>query len=450
MRNLDQIMEMNSHLIHSFADLHSIKQDGGPTVITGAEGAYVVNSEGEKMLDGIGGLWCVNIGHGRREIIDAITKQLHELDYYSTFYNLTHPLAAELADKITSLAPDNLNHVYFANSGSVANDTAIRILHHYYNRIGKPKKKKILSRIGAYHGSTHLAIAMTTPAYRIGWDSAEELVHHLSSPLPYRRPDGITEEEFCDHLIDEMKTTIEGMGAENIACFIAEPVMGAGGVILPPEGYHQRAEAVMRAYDIKTISDEVVTAFCRLGPFFASEEVFQIRPDIITSAKGLTSGYQPMSATLISDEIYEVISAPGDFFLHGMTYSGHPACCAAALANIALMEQEDLPNRVKHTGKSFENTMKGLLDLDIVGDVRGSHFMIGIEFVSDKATKQIFGDDIMIGKRVAREAQARGLVVRPLGHMAVLSPPLILTETQIDQIGTILRESIMAVQNQLG
>ena len=450
MRNLDQIMEMNSHLIHSFADLHSIKQDGGPTVITGAEGAYVVNSEGEKMLDGIGGLWCVNIGHGRREIIDAITKQLHELDYYSTFYNLTHPLAAELADKITSLAPDNLNHVYFANSGSVANDTAIRILHHYYNRIGKPKKKKILSRIGAYHGSTHLAIAMTTPAYRIGWDSAEELVHHLSSPLPYRRPDGMTEEEFCDHLIDEMKTTIEGMGAENIACFIAEPVMGAGGVILPPEGYHQRAEAVMRAYDIKTISDEVVTAFCRLGPFFASEEVFQIRPDIITSAKGLTSGYQPMSATLISDEIYEVISAPGDFFLHGMTYSGHPACCAAALANIALMEKEDLPNRVKHTGKSFENTMKGLLDLDIVGDVRGSHFMIGIEFVSDKATKQIFGDDIMIGKRVAREAQARGLVVRPLGHMAVLSPPLILTETQIDQIGTILRESIMAVQNQLG
>jgi adenosylmethionine-8-amino-7-oxononanoate aminotransferase len=443
-------MEMNSHLIHSFADLHSIKQDGGPTVITGAEGAYVVNSEGEKLLDGIGGLWCVNIGHGRREIIDAITKQLHELDYYSTFYNLTHPLAAELADKITSLAPDNLNHVYFANSGSVANDTAIRILHHYYNRIGKPKKKKILSRIGAYHGSTHLAIAMTTPAYRIGWDSAEELVHHLSSPLPYRRPDGMTEEEFCDHLIDEMKTTIEGMGAENIACFIAEPVMGAGGVILPPEGYHQRAEAVMRAYDIKTISDEVVTAFCRLGPFFASEEVFQIRPDIITSAKGLTSGYQPMSATLISDEIYEVISAPGDFFLHGMTYSGHPACCAAALANIALMEQEDLPNRVKHTGKSFENTMKGLLDLDIVGDVRGSHFMIGIEFVSDKATKQIFGDDIMIGKRVAREAQARGLVVRPLGHMAVLSPPLILTETQIDQIGTILRESIMAVQNQLG
>ncbi len=449
MNNLDEIMEMNSHLIHSFADLHSIKQDGGPTVITGAEGAYVRNSEGEKLLDGIGGLWCVNIGHGRREIIDAITRQLTELDYYSTFYNLTHPLAAELAAKVTSLAPDNLNHVYFANSGSVANDTAVRILHHYYNRIGKPQKKKILSRIGAYHGSTHLAIAMTTPAYRVGWDSAEELVHHLSSPLPYRRPDGMTEDEFCDHLIDEMKTTIEAIGAENIACFIAEPVMGAGGVILPPEGYHQKAEAVMRAYDIKTISDEVVTAFCRLGPFFASEEVFQTRPDIITSAKGLTSGYQPMSATLISDEIYDVISAPGDFFLHGMTYSGHPACCAAALANIALMEQEDLPTRVSQTGKRFENTMKGLLDLDIVGDVRGSHFMIGIEFVADKSSKQIFGDDIMIGKRVAREAQARGLVVRPLGHMAVLSPPLILTENQIDEIGTILRESILATQNQL-
>lgn len=450
MHDLDKIMEMDSHLIHSFADLHSIKQDGGPTVITGAEGAYVRNSEGEKLLDGIGGLWCVNIGHGRREIIDAITKQLTELDYYSTFYNLTHPLAAELAAKVTSLAPAHLNHVYFANSGSVANDTAVRILHHYYNRIGKPQKKKILSRIGAYHGSTHLAIAMTTPAYRTGWDSAEELVHHLSSPLPYRRPDGMTESAFCDHLIDEMKTTIEDIGAENIACFIAEPVMGAGGVILPPEGYHKRAEEVMRAYDIKTISDEVVTAFCRLGPFFASEDIFHTSPDIITSAKGLTSGYQPMSATLISDEIYEVISAPGDFFLHGMTYSGHPACSAAALANITLMEKEDIPKRVSHTGKLFENTMKGLMDLDIVGDVRGSHFMIGIEFVADKTTKRIFDDEIMIGKRIAREAQARGLVVRPLGHMAVLSPPLILTEEQIAEIGIILRESIIAIQNQLG
>lgn len=449
MTNLDKIMQMNSHLIHSFADLHDVKQDGGPTVITSAEGAYVQNSEGEKLIDGIGGLWCVNIGHGRHEIIEAITKQLQELDYYSTFYNLTHPLAAELAEKVTSLAPANLNHVYFANSGSVANDTAIRILHHYYNRIGKPEKKKILSRIGAYHGSTHLAIAMTTPAYRVGWDSAEELVHHLSSPLSYRRPDGMTEDEFCDHLIDEMKTSIEQIGAENICCFIAEPIMGAGGVIVPPEGYQKRAEEVMRAYDIKTVSDEVVTAFCRLGSFFASEEVFGITPDIITTAKGLTSGYQPMSATLISDEIYDVISESGNYFLHGMTYSGHPACAAAALTNIALMENEDLPQHVHHVGKIFENTMKSLGDLDIVGDVRGSHFMIGIEFVADKSTKTVFDDEVMIGKRVAKAAQARGLVVRPLGHMAVLSPPLILNEQLVSDIGTILRDSIIDVQNSL-
>ena len=449
MINLDEVMEMNSHLIHSFADLHGIKQDGGPTVITSAEGAYVRNSEGEKLLDGIGGLWCVNIGHGRHEIIEAISNQLHELDYYSTFYNLTHPLAAELAAKVTSLAPSTLNHVYFANSGSVANDTAIRILHHYFNRIGKPEKKKILSRIGAYHGSTHLAIAMTTPAYREGWDSADDIVHHLSSPLTYRRPDGMSEEEFCDHLIDEMKTTIEHIGAENICCFIAEPIMGAGGVIVPPHGYHKRAEEVMRSYDIMTVSDEVVTAFCRLGSFFASEDVFGLTPDIITTAKGLTSGYQPMSATLISDEIYDVISASGSYFLHGMTYSGHPACAAAALANISLMEKEGLPEYVRHAGKIFENKMRSLTDLDIVGDVRGSHFMIGLEFVSDKATKEIFADDIMIGKRVARAAQARGLVVRPLGHMAVLSPPLILSEQQIDDVASILRESIIDVQNGL-
>lgn len=449
MFDLEKVMSMNSHLIHSFADLHGIKQDGGPTVITGAEGAYVRNSEGEKLLDGIGGLWCVNIGHGRKEIIEAISKQLYELDYYSTFYNLTHPLAAELAQKITDLAPAHLTHVYFANSGSVANDSAVRILHHYFNRIGQPKKKKILSRIGAYHGSTHLAIAMTTPAYREGWDSAEDLVHHLSSPLPYRRPDGMSEDEFCDFLIDEMKTTIEDIGAENIACFIAEPIMGAGGVIVPPKGYHQRAESVMRDYEIKTISDEVVTAFCRLGSFFASEQVFGIKPDMITVAKGLTSGYQPMSATLISEEIYDVISAPGDYFLHGMTYSGHPACAAAALANIALMEKEGLPQHVQHMGKIFENTIRGLGDLDIVGDVRGSHFMIGIEFVADKSSKKVFADEIMIGKRVARAAQARGLVVRPLGHMAVLSPPLILSEEQVNDIGAILRDSILEVQQNL-
>jgi adenosylmethionine-8-amino-7-oxononanoate aminotransferase len=445
----DEILVLDEHLVHSFADLNALKEPQARTVIAEAHGAYVYDSDGNKFLDGIGGLWCVNVGHGRREIIDAIAGQLRKLDYYSTFYNLTHPQAARLSDKIASLAPGPLNHVYFANSGSVANDTAIRILHHYFNRLGKPDKKKILSRIGAYHGSTHLAVAMTTPAYRQDWDSAEELVHFLSSPYPYRRPDGMSVSQFLDFLINEMVEAVEKLGAENIAAFIAEPILGAGGVIVPPEGYHRKTRDVCECYDIKYISDEVVTAFGRLGHMFASEDVFGVVPDIITTAKGLTSGYQPLSATILSDEIFDVVSGPGGRFLHGMTYSGHPAACAAALANIALMEEEDLCGHVRTHGVRFAEALKSLEELAIVGEVRGSHFMQGIEFVSDKASKTAFEDDVNIGNKIARHAQERGLIVRPLGSMAVLSPPLILGDGEIDFVASVLRDSIVATEEDL-
>lgn len=442
---LNQILNNDTHNVHSFADLWSLKQPGETTVISKSKGVHVYDASGNRFLDGIGGLWCVNVGHGRDEIIDAIASQMRELDYYSTFYNLTHPLASELSEKIASMAPGSLNHVYFANSGSVANDSAIRILHAYYNRLGQPQKKKILSRIGAYHGSTYLAIAMTTPAYREGWDSADELVHHLACPNAYREANGMNDTEFLDFLAEDMKSSIEKIGAENIACFIAEPIMGAGGVIVPPAGYHRRTAEICSEYDIKYISDEVVTAFGRIGHMFASKAAFDIEPDVITTAKGLTSGYQPMSATIISDEIFEVMSAPGTMFLHGMTYSGHPACAAAALANIAIMETESIPEKVRTTGKIFEQGLRKLEELDIVGQVRGSHFMMGLEFVRDKVTKAVFDDEIKIGSRVAQAAQSRGLIVRPLGNMAVMSPPLVLTEAQIEEFVAILRDSISAV-----
>ena len=443
--DLERILSGDRHHLHSFADLWSLKQRGETTVIAKSEGVHVYDAAGNRFLDGIGGLWCVNVGHGRDEIIDAIARQMRELDYYSTFYNLTHPLASQLAEKVAALAPGSLNHVYFANSGSVANDTAVRILHAYYNRLGQPQKKKILSRIGAYHGSTYLAIAMTTPAYSKGWDSAEELVHHLVCPYAYREADGMSDGEFLDFLAEDMKNAIEGIGAENIACFIAEPIMGAGGVIVPPEGYHQRTRALCSEYDIKYISDEVVTAFGRIGHMFASQDVFGIEPDIITTAKGLTSGYQPMSATVISDEIFEVMSAPGAMFLHGMTYSGHPACAAAALANIDIMERESIPQRVQTTGKIFEKGLLELEDLEIVGQVRGSHFMMGLEFVRNKTTREVFDEELKIGSLVAQAAQARGLIIRPLGNMVVMSPPLVLSEGQIEEMIAILRDSISAV-----
>ncbi|MGR1583150.1 aminotransferase class III-fold pyridoxal phosphate-dependent enzyme [Thalassobius sp. S69A] len=445
----DAVLTADTHLVQSFADLNALKQNGARTVIVGAQGAHVTDSDGNQLIDGIGGLWCVNVGHGRSEIIDAITEQLNTLDYYSTFYNFTHPTAAALAAKLAELAPGHLNAVHFGNSGSVANDSAIRILHHYYNRLGQPQKKLILSREGAYHGSTHLAIAMTTPAYSDGWDKAEGLVHHLKCPHYWRNGDGMTEAEFLTSLLEDAKTRIEALGAENIACFIAEPVMGAGGVIVPPEGYHAQMAALCRSYDIKYIADEVVTAFGRLGHFFASQDVFGMQPDIITTAKGLTSGYQPLSATILSDEIHEVISDPGGTFLHGMTYSGHPAGSAAALANIALMERDALPERVRSTGKRFENNLKALADLELVGEVRGSHFMIGIEFVRNKDTKEPFDPEEQVGLKVAQAAQARGLIARPLGNILILSPTLIMTEQMIDDTAAILRESITEVQSSL-
>lgn len=259
----------------------------------------------------------------------------------------------------------------------------------------------------------------------------------------------MTEAEFTDALLDDMKSEIESLGAENIACFIGEPIMGAGGVIVPPEGYHARVADLCRDYEIKVISDEVVTAFGRLGHFFASKDVFGFQPDIITTAKGLTSGYQPLSATILSDEIHEVISGPGGMFLHGMTYSGHPAASAAGLANIALMERDQIPQTARTTGKLFETTLKGLGDLDIVGEVRGSHFMIGIEFVKDKVSKEIFDPSLNIGLKVAQKCQEKGLIARPLGHILILSPTLILSPEQIATIGAILRESITEVMAEL-
>jgi adenosylmethionine-8-amino-7-oxononanoate aminotransferase len=445
-QSTDTILTNDAHLIQSFANLDGLKQRDARTAIVAAKGAYVTDSEGNELIDGIGGLWCVNVGHGRDEIIDAITNQLKTLDYYSTFYNFTHPAAAALAAKLAELAPGSLNRVYFANSGSVGNDTAVRILHHYNNRLGRPNKKKILSRIGAYHGSTHLAMAMTTPAHSEGWDTAADgLVHHLRSPYAYREAGGMNEAEFLEALADDMLEAIKNIGAENIAAFIAEPIMGAGGVLVAPDGYHARMRQITADHDIKYIADEVVTAFGRLGHMFASKDMYGMVPDILNTAKGLTSGYQPLSATIISDEIYDVISEPGAMFLHGMTYSGHPAAAAAGLANIDILEREKIPENVRVTGKVFERALRGLEDMDIVGEVRGSHFMMGIEFVKDKETKATFGDDINVGLMIAQAAQQRGLIARPLGNILILSPTLIMDEPMIGEIEGILRESIGAV-----
>lgn len=441
------------HHVHPWTDFASFKEKGS-LVLADAEGAYVSDVEGNKYLDGIGGLWCVNVGYGRKEIAQAMARQAEKMVYYSSFGHHTSIPAAELAYKLAMLAPGPLNHIQFGTGGSMANDTAVRMIHYYFNRLGKKTKKKIITRHDGYHGSTYLSMSLTGVEFdHQGFDIIEDgLIQRISAPNTYRRPDGMSLDEFCDELVNEFEEKINQLGAENVAAFIAEPIMGAGGVIVAPPGYHARMLAVCRKNEVLYIADEVVTAFGRLGHFFASESVFGMVPDIITSAKGLSSAYAPLSATILSDEFYDVISEPptdGSLLTHGFTYSGHPVCCAAALKNIEIIEREDLCGHIRDVGPYLEQQLATLSDLDIVGDVRGSHFMMCVENVADKETKQLLAPEIEVGNRIAAAAEKRGVLVRPISHLNVLSPPLILDRDQIDTLVSVLRESIVEVMDDL-
>lgn len=440
------------HYIHPWTDFSTFKEEGS-LIMAESEGAYVIDSEGNRYIDGIGGLWCVNIGYANEEMAQAIAEQVRRITYYSTFGHLTTPPAAELAAKLAELTPGKLNHVFYGTGGSMSNDTAIRIIHFYFNRLGKKNKKKIISRTDGYHGSTYLAMTLTGIEFdHQGFDLAPDLVHHIPAPNPYRRPDGMSLEEFCDEKVADLENKILELGPENVACFIAEPVMGAGGVIVPPPGYHRRTREVCDRYEVLYISDEVVTGFGRLGHFFASESVFDFVPDIITCAKGISSGYVPLSATLLSEAMYDVISVPqaeGAMFTHGFTYSGHPISCAAGLKNIEIMERDDICGHVRDVGPYLEEQLASLLEHPIVGDVRGSHFMMCIENVADKKTKALLPAEVAIGDRIAAHCQSRGVIVRPIAHLNVLSPPLILTRQQIDTMVEVLHDSIRATQDDL-
>ena len=440
------------HYVHPWTDF-SVFRDEGSLVVAEADGPYVFDSDGNQYIDGIGGLWCVNIGYGSHEMADAIADQVRSIPYYSSFNHLTTPPSAELASKLAELSPGNLNHVFYGSGGSMANDSAVRIIHHYFNRLGKPDKKRIISRINAYHGSTYLSMTLTGVAEdHEGFDLAPDLVTYVSCPNPYRRPDGTSVEEYCDLLVEELENEIVRLGEDNVAAFIAEPIMGAGGVIVPPDGYHKRTKEVCEKYEVLYISDEVVTGFGRLGHMLASEPVFNLVPDVLTAAKGISSGYLPLSATMLSDGIYEVISSPtgdGSLFTHGFTYSGHPVCCAAALKNIEIIERDRICEHVREVGPYFEDQLNTLRDLPIVGDVRGKCFMMCIENVANVETKELLDNSINIGGRIADHCQKLGLIVRPIGHLNVLSPPLILTKEHIDEIVDTLRKGIEAAMSDL-
>ncbi len=415
------------------------------TVITRGDGVYVYDSDGNRLLDGPCGMWCVNIGHGRREMADAIAEQALRLSFFSP-WGLSNAPAAELANKLASIAPDGFEHVFLTTGGSTAVDSALRFAMFFNNVLGRPEKKHILSRHDAYHGSTYLAASCSGKAGDKKFMEMEnDFIHLLPSPNPFRRPEGMSIEDFCTAKIGDLEAKILELGSARVAAFIAEPILASGGVIVPPEGYQAGCLEVCRRHDVLYISDEVVTGFGRLGHFFASKDVFGIDADIITCAKGLTSGYQPLGATLIHDRVLSRLSGAeveGAVFSSGFTYSGHPVACAAALKNIEIIEHENLLENAREVGAYFQARLRELNDIPIVGDVRGLGLMACVECTLSNDGEDPSALNARIGDRIDAHCQELGLLVRPMYNMSVMSPPLTITREQIDEMVDILRRGI--------
>lgn len=439
------------HHLHPWEHFESFGNDGA-LVISKGEGCCVWDARGNKYLDAVGGLWCTNIGQGRREMAEAIAAQVERLPYSSCFVDMTTEPAALLSEKLAELAPGDLSWTHFTTGGSTALDSAIRMVHHYQSSRGKPEKRHIISRSDSYHGATYACMCV---GKRKG-DQIPEFaydmpgVHHLSAPNQYRMPEGQTPETFTDWLEEEIEELVARVGAERIAAFFAEPIQASGGVIVPPDGYLRRMKAACERHDMLFVADEVVTGFGRLGHWFASESEFGIQPDIICCAKGLSSGYLPIGALIYSDRIHKAMAASqSGVYAGGFTYSGHPVSCAAALKNIEIIEREGLLDRAKEAGSRFEERLGELRELPIVGDVRGRKLMMCVESVADKATKKQLPEEINIGKRISDAAEEKGLIVRPLGHLNVMSPALVINESQIDFVAGTLGEAIRKVTDQL-
>ena len=430
---ISEIHKKDKLVLHPYEDMET-RGTYDRKLIVKSDNIYLYDENGKKYIDGPGGMWCNNIGHGNKEIGEAVKIQLEKMDYCSPFSESTE-VAAELASVLSELSPGDLNTVFFTSDGSTANDTALRFVMFYNNLLGRPKKKHIITRDKAYHGSTYLTGSITgKDRERNNFDFEKNFIHHLSSPLPYRRKQNQNIEQFCDELVEEFENKIIELGAENVAAFIAEPIMASGGCIVPPENYTKRIWKICKKYDVLFIADEVVTGFGRIGYFFSCEKIFGITPDIITCAKGITSGYMPLGAVLFSDKLLKDIKNESALFFHGYTYSGHPASCAAALKNIEIIKRDKILEHVREIEPYFHDSLKKLYELPIVGDVRGKGLMAGIECVIDKESKEALVLDKEIGSRIDEESIKLGLIIRPIYHICVLSPALIISKSQIDAL----------------
>jgi L-2,4-diaminobutyrate transaminase len=421
------------HPFTSIAD----HQRGEPRIVASAQGVYVTDSKGRRCIDGAAGLWCVNVGYGRAEIVEAMARQASMLPFAHSFTGIANEPAIRLADRVLQWAPPGMSKVFFGNSGSDANDTNMKLVWYYNNLLGRPHKKKIISRERAYHGVTIGAGSLTGLTYcHDAFDLPLPQVIRTLSVDQYRgRPDGMSEAEFSTYLADQLEALILREDPETIAAFIAEPLMGTGGVLPPPDGYFPKIQAVLDRYDILMIADEVICGFGRLGADFGSS-LYGIRPDIMTLAKGLSSGYQPISASVVGSRIWDVLVDNADkmaSFSHGFTYSAHPVAAAAALANLDIIERENLVGAAKSAGEALKSALIAALgDHDLVGDIRGEGLMLGIELVADKATKRPFNPSLKASGRIVTLGYEEGVIVRPLTNVIAMSPPLTLSLDDIE------------------
>jgi putrescine aminotransferase len=434
-----QSMDASYHL-HPFTDHDEMHAQGTQIIVSGA-GVFVQDAMGRKLLDGLAGLWCVNIGYGRAEVIDAVTAQMRKVAFYPSFFNSTTEPAIRLAARLAELAPAPLNHTIFCNSGSEANESALKIIRAWWKLRGQPGRRKILSRSYAYHGVT-LATASLT-----GLPSCQEpfdlpLPGFVQVPGPYaysanREDDPKSYGQWC---VEETARIIEREGPETIAAIFVEPLQGAGGVIPPPEGYLFALRALCREHGILFVADEVITAFGRLGAWFASD-LWKLDPDLITLAKGLTSGYLPLGATMVSDEIAGTL-IHGGYFAHGFTYTGHPTACAAALANLEVIEKDGLIPRVRDDiGPYFQKQLHAFAGHQTVGEIRGTQLIGALELVP-RGGKAALTPSMKPGIKAAALARQEGVIVRGIRDIVALAPPLTITRDEIDQLFAALRRAL--------
>lgn len=444
-----------AHHIHPFSDAAALVREG-VRVITHADGVYLWDSEGNRLIDGMSGLWCVQVGYGNRELADAGYEALKTLPYYNHFFKTTNPYTVELAAKLATILPDGHEHVLFANSGSEANDSALKLIRYFWNRSGKPEKKIHLSRDYSYHGVTMAAASLSglTPMHP-QWDLP--LPGFAKVPAPYwfgAQAAGygdIGAEEFGLVMAGRLEAKIRELGPNRVASFSAEPVQGAGGLIFPPATYWPEVQRICRLYDVLLHIDEVITGFGRMGEWFGCD-TYSIAPDIITMAKGLSSGYQPISAISLGARMAETMLTANEELVHGFTYSGHPVAAAVAVKNLEVLERDALVPRVKHTvGPYLQRRLRETLGQHpLVGEVRARGMLAAIELVPDKAKRCFFPRDMDVGTRCRNHCFANGLVMRAIRDTMVLAPPLVITEAEIEEIVAKAKEAIDDTAKDLG